>query len=127
VRWADCLCCWYACGDSSGRSIDGKIIGFLDSRKAGKKGKSITPGREEDLERQWKAGTISKKEITRRMAATNKGMNEVYSPTFGMTGAERVGYEIGRINQIQAQFQFTKENEVAEQINRALKPALAAQ
>jgi len=85
----------------------------------------------DEIRRQMESGEISKEEARLRLnAVSNRGVGlrtQVGSATWGMTGAERIGHEMGRYNRIAANFSFTKEDDIGKMVNNTLKPALAAQ
>jgi hypothetical protein len=79
------------------------------------------------LEASYQAGEITREEYQSRVRGYGPGAAEkkAYGATWGMTGMERAGYEIGRFQQIQANISVTKESEIGGKVNQVMQPILA--
>lgn len=104
------------------------IKGIGQAKSAGAAARERLKGLEA-LESEYESGNISKEEFQKRVRDFGPTEKEkgTYSQTWGMTGLERVGYEYGRFQQIQANFSFTKEEEAIWKMTENLKPLLAGQ
>jgi len=83
----------------------------------------------DEIRKAMDTGEISREEaMSRFQALQGRGVamrERVGQSTWGMTGLERVGHEIGRFQQVFADIKVTKEDEIGEKINNSLKPILA--
>lgn len=99
------------------------LKGIWQAHLAGKetKGRGATA---DEIRRALAAGEITTEEAKKRAAGIAIGGKEAgtYNKTWGMTGLERIGYEVGRFQQIQANISVTKETEIGEKINQVMRP-----
>ncbi|MDD5486107.1 MAG: phage tail tape measure protein [Dehalococcoidales bacterium] len=83
----------------------------------------------DELRRAWESGEMTREEAEERfhaLQAGGKGIRErTGSATWGMTGLEKIGHEIGRYQEVFADIKVTKEDEIGEKINESLKPIMA--
>jgi hypothetical protein len=104
------------------------LKGLWEARKTRKEAEA--EGMEADeIRRAMETGEITREEAMARFQALQgrgAAMRErVGRETWGMTGLERVGHEIGRYQEVFANISVTKEDEIGEKINESLKPIMA--
>ena len=106
-----------------------EIFTAFKGMKQAKETKNLAESRMKELEaieRDWKAGRITKEEALARMkggAERFYGATPIagaYSATYGMSALQKTSYEIGRLIQIQADMKFVKEEELPQKLNTVL-------
>ncbi len=89
---------------------------------------AVARGEEADeIRRALEAGEITHEEAMQKATGIRMGERETatYGRTWGMTGLEKMGHEIGRYQEVFANISVTKEDEIGEKINESLKPIMA--
>ena len=82
----------------------------------------------DEIRRAYEAGEITKEEAMARMKGAQSGISESVRLSSGQTMFDKVSNsEIGRLFHVVADINVTKEDEIGEKINGALKPIMAGQ